>query len=288
MIKEKHFKGIVIGLSVVAAILLITLIWIWHDRSQMIGELTIEKEHLTEQMFQLREDYDELSSSSDSLNAELEREREKVEKLIERVKRTEATNRSKIREYERELGTLRSIMRSYIVQIDSLNTLNISLRQDAARARQQARESRARYDELKTTADEYAKKVEVGSQLKGRGFSLVAINARNKESDRSSRVVKLKACLNLVENSIAAKGRRNIYIRVKGPDGVLMTTSQEQLFTSEENQMIYSAVREVDYQGDELEVCIYFGDNEPFTRGLYTVDIFTEEGLLGSADTLLR
>lgn len=287
--KEDYLKWIAIGAAVVVVALIVALIWIWSDRNKMVGEMTLEKEYLTEQMLELREEYDELSSTSDSLNAELEREREKVEQLIDRVKRTEATNRSKIREYEAELGTLRAIMRSYIVQIDSLNTLNISLRQDAAKARQQARESRERYDQLKTTADELGKKVEVGALVKGRGFSLVAINAKNKDTDRSSRTVKLKGCFYLVENSIAERGIRNIYIRVKGPDGVLITTSQDQLFTSNGEQMIYSAVREVDYQGDELEICIFYGaPDEQFIRGLYVVDFFTEEGLLGSADTILR
>jgi hypothetical protein len=52
--------------------------------------------------------------------------------------------------------------------------------------------------------------------------------------------------------------------------------------------MIYSAVREVDYQGSELEVCIFFASNQPFVKGVYTVDVYTEESLLGSADLLLR
>ena len=275
-------------MSVVAVILAGVLIWIWTDRNDMVKELTIEKEGLTAQMVQLRDDYQVLTTNNDSLNAELGRERERVEQLIDRVQKTEATNRAKIREYEAELGTLRSIMRSYIHQIDSLNTLNVALREDVAMARSEARESRQRYDELKTTADEYAKQVEVGSVVKGRAIVLSAINSSNKDTDRSSRTAKLKTCLNLIENNIASKGPKNIYIRVKGPDGIVMTSSQEQVFTSEGAQMIYSAVREVDYQGNELEVCIFFESSQSYVKGVYTVDVYTEEAKLGSADLLLR
>ena len=180
-------------------------------------------------------------------------------------------------------------MRSYIYQIDSLNTLNIALREDAAKARTEARQSRQRYEDLRTTTDEYAKKVEVGSVLRGRGFVLTAINSRDNDTDRSSRTAKLKTCLNLVENSIARKGPRRIFIRVKGPDGILMTNSQQQIFTSDGEQMIYSAVREIDYQGNEVEICIFFASsNQTYQRGVYTVDIYTEEAKLGSADLLLR
>jgi len=275
-------------MAVVAVILAAVLAWIWVDRSGIINELTVEKEQLTTAMYELRDDYQSLNTNNDSLNAELAREREKVEQLIERVQKTEATNRIKIRDYEKELGTLRSIMRSYIMQIDSLNTLNITLRKDVAIARDEVKQTLAKYDDLQTTADEYAKKVEIGSVLKGRGFILTAINSSDKDTDRSSRTAKLKTCLNLVENSIAVKGPRRIYIRVKGPDGILMTNSQQQVFTSAGEQMIYTAVREVDYQGSELEVCIFFASNHSYVKGVYNVDIYTEEGKLGSTDLLLR
>ncbi len=285
---EKNLKRLVIGMAVVAVILAAVLAWIWVDRSGIINELTVEKEQLTSAMYELRDDYQSLNTNNDSLNAELAREREKVEQLIERVQKTEATNRIKIRDYEKELGTLRSIMRSYIMQIDSLNTLNITLRKDVAMARDEVKQTLAKYDDLQTTADEYAKKVEIGSVLKGRGFVMTAINSSDKDTDRSSRTAKLKICLNLVENSIAVKGPRRIYIRVKGPDGILMTNSQQQVFTSAGEQMIYTAVREVDYQGSELEVCIFFASSHSYVKGVYNVDIYTEEGKLGSTDLLLR
>lgn len=285
---EKNLKRLVIGMAVVAVILAAILAWIWVEKNAMVKDLTVEKDQLTTQMIQLRDDYGILTTNNDSLNAELDIEREKVDQLIERIKTTEATNRSKIREYEKELGTLRSIMRTYIQQIDSLNTLNISLRKDVAVAKDEAKESRQRYDNLVTTTEEYAKKVEVGSVLKGRGFVMTAINSSDRDTERSSRTAKLKTCLNLVENTIAIKGPRRIFIRIKGPDGILMTNSQQQIFTSEGEQMIYSAVREVDYQGSELEVCIFFASNQPYVKGVYTVDVFTEESKLGSTDLLLR
>jgi len=288
MEKEKQLKNLVIGLAVVAVALAAVLVWIWLDRNKMIGDLTAEKDQLTEQMVQLKTDYEGISTSNATLNAELTVEREKVDQLIERVKSTEATNRYRLREYEKELGTLRSIMRGYIQQIDSLNTLNIHLRKDASAARDEAKESQQKYQELQTTTDEYAKQVQIGSVLKGRGIVMIAITASNKETDRSSRTAKFKTCLNLVENSIAAKGPRRVFLRIKSPDGILMTGSQQQIFTVGGEQMIYSAVREVDYQGSELEVCIYFTNNLPFVKGVYNVDVYTEEGKLGSSDLLLR
>lgn len=176
MENEKRLKTIVIVLAAVAVILAGVLAWLWIERSGVIDVLTVEKERLTSEMVQLQSDYDGLSSNNDSLNVQLTVEREKVAQLIDRVKKTEATNRSKLKEYERELGTLRSIMRGYIKQIDSLNTLNISLRHEATQAKSEAKESREKFQELQTTTDEYAKQVQIGSVLKGRGIVLTAIN----------------------------------------------------------------------------------------------------------------
>lgn len=285
---DKKFKIVIGALIGFVVILTGVLIYIWQDRNSLIDDLTIEKEDLTAQMIQLGEDYDNLSTTNDTLNSELMIEREKVAQLIERVKETESSNRAMLRKYEKELGTLRSIMRNYIHQIDSLNTLNINLRAEAAEAKKEAKASTSKYNNLKSTTEELGKQVEKGAVVKGRGLTMIAITKTGKETDRSSRTIKLKACMNLVENALAKKGLREVYIRVKGPDGILMTGDQQQIFSVDGEQMIYSASREIDYQGGEVEVCIYFDQNADFTKGVYTVDAYTSEGKLASTDMLLK
>ena len=284
---EKNLKTIIIVLAAVAVLLIGALAWVWIDRGGMIKELTLEKEQLTQQMIQLRSEYDSLSTTNDTLNLRLTEEREKIDLLIERINKTEATNRTRIREYEKELGTLRSIMRSYIHQIDSLNTLNLALREDASQAREEATQATRQYEELRTTTEEYARQVEIGAQLKGRDFVLTGITESGRDSERSSRISKLKLCGSLIENSIALKGPANIYLRVKGPDGILLTNPEQGVFNAAGEQLVYSAVREIDYQGAEVEFCIFFG-GVSFSRGVYTAEVYTNDGRIGVADILLR
>ncbi len=287
-VMENKFKIIIGVLGAVAVILIGILIYVWSDRNSLINDLTVEKEDLTVQMVELQQDYASLSTTNDTLNNELMIEREKVAQLIERVQKTEANNKAKLRQYEKELGTLRSIMRSYIKQIDSLNTLNNTLRAEAAAAKKEASASRNRYESLKSTTEELGKQVEMGSVIKGRSLYMEGITDTGKETQRAGRVSKLKACLYLVENTIAKKGPITVYLRIKGPDGILMTGENQQIFTSNGEQMIYSASREVDYQGDEIEVCIYFNQSGKFAKGVYTVDAYTSQGKLVSSDLLLK
>lgn len=286
--EDKSLKKIMYALVVVAIALAGALAYIWYEKTSLVKELTIDKEELTAQMIDLQNDYASLSSDYDTINSQLDSSREEVSQLIERIRKTEATNRSKMRQYEKELGTLRSIMKSYIVQIDSLNTLNKKLTADAAAARREAAESRRKQEELSKTVEDLTGQVAAGSVIKARGLRIEAYNASDKVTDRSSRVVRLMTTLSLVENDLAPKGPVRVYIRVKGPDGILLTNSTQRTFEVNGEPMICSASREVDYQGKEVELSIYLKDIADYVKGIYTVDAYTEQTLLGSAELMLR
>lgn len=286
--EDKGLKKIMYLLAAVAVVLAGALAYIWYQKSSLVKELTIDKEELTAQMIDLQNDYASLSSDYDTINSQLDSSREEVSQLIERIKKTEATNRSKMRQYEKELGTLRSIMRSYIVQIDSLNTLNKKLTADAAAARREAAESRKRQEELTKTVEDLTGQVAAGSVIKARGLKIEAYNGSDKVTDRSSRVVRLMTTLSLVENDLAPKGPVRVYIRVKDPDGILLTNSTQRTFELNGEPMICSASREVDYQGKEVELSIYLNDIPDFVKGIYTVEAYTEQTPLGSAELMLR
>ena len=281
-------KKIMYALAAVAVLLAGALAYIWYQKNQLVTELTIEKEELTAQMIDLQNDYASLSSDYDTINSQLDSSREEVTQLIQRIKKTEATNRSKIRQYEKELGTLRSIMRNYIVQIDSLNTLNKKLTADAAAARREAAESRKKSEKLSKTIEDLTGQVAVGSVIKARGLKLEGFNSSDKKTDRSSRVKRMIATLSLVENDLAPKGPVRVYIRVKGPDGVLLTNSTQRTFEVDGEPLICSASREVDYQGKEVELGIYLNEIASFTKGIYTVEAYTTQTKLGEAELMLR
>ena len=282
-------KKVIYALAAVAVLLAGALAYIWWSKSSLVNELNVEKEELTSQMVALQNDYAALSSDYDMINSQLDSSREEVSQLIERIKKTEATNRSKMRQYEKELGTLRSIMRNYIVQIDSLNTLNKKLTADAAAARREAAESRRKSEELSKTVENLSGQVAVGSVVKARGLKLEAYNSMDKVTDRSSRVVRLIASLSLVENDLAKKGPVRVYIRVKDPDGILLTNSTQRTFSVAGGEpMICTASREVDYEGKEVELGIYVNEITTYVKGIYTVEAYTEQTKLGEAELMLR
>jgi outer membrane murein-binding lipoprotein Lpp len=288
--KERNtdLRKVMYALIAVAALLAGALAYIWIQKSSLVKELEVEKEDLTEQIVALQSDYDNLSSDYDSINSQLDSSREEVAQLVERIKKTEATNRAQMRKYEKELGTLRSIMRNYITQIDSLNTLNHQLTADAAAARKEAAESRKANKELTQQVESLSGQVAAGSVIKARGIRLDPYNAADKVTDRSSRVVRMLTTLSLVENDLAPKGPVRVYIRVKDPEGILLTNGTQVSFAYQGSTMMASASREVDYEGKEVEMSIYLNDIPSYEKGIYTVEAYTTQSFLGSAEVLLR
>ena len=286
--KVKSLKTVMYVLAGIAVLLAVALIFIWSQKSSLIRELEVEKQDLTAQMENLQNDYASLSSDYDSINSQLDTSRAEVANLLERIKKTDATNRAKMRQYEKELGTLRSIMRNYIVQIDSLNTLNHKLTADAAAARREAAASKAANAELSQQVENLSGQVAAGAVIKARGLSMAAYNSSDKVTDRSSRVVRLLTSLSLVENDLAPKGPVRVYIRVKDPNGIILTNSNRTSFTFNGEAMIASASRQVDYEGKEVDMSIYLNDIPSFQKGVYTVEAYTEQSKLGSAELMLR
>lgn len=286
--KLKTIIGVLAALCVVLGVLLITQLTKKTEFKENVIELTNDKEVLMNNVAQLQQDYATLSSTNDTINTQLSIEREKVANLIEKIKKTEASNKNQLHKYEQELSSLRSTMQGYIKQIEELNQLNTALKEENEQVKKEVEETTTKYEELKTTAEELTKQVDKGSVIKGRNLSVVALNSNEKETNRSSRTRKLKSCFYLIENSIAKTGPMSVYIRVLGPDGILLTDGSQQMFVSNGEQLIYSATREVDYQGEELQVCVYFSPNSDFTKGVYTVEAYTEKGLIGTTDMFLK
>ena len=286
--EKKGPRTVMTILAVIALVLAGVLGYMLYQRNSLVSALESEKTELAQQMVALQNDFQDLSSDYESINHQLDTSREQVAQLIEKLNQTEATNRAKIRQYEKELGTLRSIMKGYIVQIDSLNTLNKRLTADAAAARREAAESRRANEELTAQVAGLSEQVSAGKVLRARAIALNGYNSSNKVSDRHSRVRYLVASLSLVENSLADRGPVRVYVRVKDPEGILLMNDESVSFTSGGAALQATASREVDYEGEEVDLSIYVKDTGEFLKGAYSLEVYTEKSLLGRAECYLR
>ncbi|PRY99771.1 hypothetical protein [Marinilabilia salmonicolor] len=270
----------------ITALLLIVIAILYISQSvemkEVVEEMTIEKEILTEEYQDLALGYDSLESTSDTLNTMLEQERQKVEHLIEEIKTIKATNASRMRELRKELSTMRGVLKSYVHQIDSLNRLNAELKQENKQYQQQYSRIQHSYRELEGVKEELEGKVEVASRLETTGIRATGLNTRGRTTDRISRIDKLEVCFTVLKNVTAPIGIKPFYIRIERPDGQLLLHSREDLFDFEDSEINFTAMRNIEYGGEEMEICIYYNvDMGELMPGAYTVDLFADGANIG-------
>lgn len=284
----KNVNAVMYALVAVALVLAGVLAYVMISKSRLVNELNEEKAELTEQIEALQQDYAQLSSDYDAINSQLDSSREEVNQLVERIRKADATNRAQIRKYQRELGTLRSIMRNYVHQIDSLNTLNHKLTAQAAAARRETATVKKQNAELQKTVESLSDMVETGAVVRGRNIKSQAYNNSGKVVDRAASTARILTTLALAENNLAEKGPIRVYVVITDPDGNLLTNADSRTCNYAGGTLETSASREVDYQGNEVELSIYMNDVEKYVKGIYTVQVLTERALLGTTQFILR
>lgn len=270
-----------IAAAITAGILLvvISLLFIFQNRqlNTIVENLNEEKDILTEEYQSLVMNYDSLQSDNDSINYLLQIERDRVAQLIEEIKTVKATNTAKIREYQKELSTLRGVLRSYIVQIDSLNARNQELTQENLEHRRRYNQIQSSYKQLEEVKAELEQKVTIASRLDVTNTEVTGLTASERKSDRANRVTKIRVCFTVLKNVTSPVGMKDFYLRIERPDGQLLTHSLDDRFRFEDSDINYSAKRSIEYGGEEVDVCIFYNaDAGELQSGEYICDIFAD------------
>ena len=142
----RGYRIVIIILSVILAAL--SVLYFSIHRQQMLDNelLQADRDSIQNDLGRLMTDYDGLRISNDSISAGLTLERERADSLMTRLKKERSWNLAKIKQYEKEVGTLRTIMKGYVKQIDSLNTLNKKLIKENVGFRKEISSAKLRAD----------------------------------------------------------------------------------------------------------------------------------------------
>ena len=245
--------------------------------------LKVDRDSIQSNLSHLITEYDSLKFTNDTIAAKLVEANE----MMEQLKRERRWNYAKIKEYEKEVGTLRSVMRNYLKQIDSLNNLNKKLVAENVTYRKEISTARLRADVAEEKASELENRVRQGAVLRARSISMVALNSRDNEVSRVKNATTLRVDFAISSNELAAPGNRKVYLCIKSPDGYLLTSESMPTFEFQGMKVGYSAVREVDYQNEDVEVSIYYRGSG-FTEGAYSIEIYTDGNLIGTGSVSMR
>ena len=288
---QKSIRGYRIVIIILSVILVaLSALYYGIHRQQMRDNelLQADRDSIQSDLGRLMTDYDNLQISNDSISANLTIERERADSLMTRLKKERSWNLAKIKQYEKEVGTLRSIMKSYVRQIDSLNTLNKKLIKENVSYRKEISSANLRAEMAEEKAAELDNKVRIGAVLRARDISLTALNVNSREVTRVKNASRLRVDFVLSANELAEPGNKAIYVRITSPDGYVLTTEEMPTFEFEGERLSYSAMREVEYDNTkDLDVGIFY-TSKGFTAGTYRIQLYCEGRLIGQAEIAMR
>ena len=270
---------VVIGLLTVAITVLGIMLYQnsqkYNEEKQLIVE---EKMDLERQLNEMIIEYDDLKTGNDSINSLLLTEQNKIQRLL----KIDASNAQKIKMYKQELETLRKVMRSYIVQIDSLNTRNRELTAENIQVRTQLEQVEQVRDVLTQEKEDLSSQVAIASVLNAKNIVAEGLNKRSKPNDKSQKIEKVRVCFTIRENAIASAGKKIIYLRMIRPDDVVLTAGGSTMIEVNGEQLVYTTYRELEYENQDIDMCIFWDKTEELIPGTYAVHLLAEEHEIGT------
>lgn len=291
--RRKTKIGIVIG---IVSVLLIgggVVVYLMYQdiqsKNQAIVEMSqqfeLEKEQLTDEYSQLALQYEGygLRIGNDSLANLLDAQRYKVQRLLEELRTVKASNVKRINELKNELGTLRAIMRQYVIQIDSLNALNTQLRSENKVVTQRYTEEQQKTSALVEEKKVLTTKITLASILEARNITVETLTEKGRKATKISKTAQLKFNFVINKNISASTGEKYIYLRIMQPDESPLVKKNDNVFLFENKYINYSSRRPIEYEGEDVPVTIYWDVEEFLQPGTYRADVFADGYIIGSS-----
>jgi hypothetical protein len=247
---------------------------------QELAEL--DKKEMQNEYEQFAQQYSEMKTqiNNDSIVEQLTQEQLKTQKLLEELRNVRATDAREITRLKKELATCRAVIRSYVLEIDSLNRLNQNLTAENTRVKGQYEEATRRIESLNTEKSSLSEKVAIAAQLDAVGISMSLNDKKGKSTKKIEKAKNLQVNFSIAKNVTASNGVKTLYVRIQTPNGQVLTNGGT--FDYENRSLQYSMKKQVEYTGNETPVSMFWNISEFLSEGTYKVSIFADGHLIGS------
>lgn len=257
-------------------------------------QVIVEKNTLTADLKQLKEEYSTLQTNDVALQKELEEKRAQIDELIAQAEKHkgDAYIISKLR---KETETLRSIMKHFVVQIDSLNTANQTLIAEKKEVTASLDAEKTKTSQLSKEKENLQSTVNMASKLKAmnpvaKGIKFKSGGKKEVETERASKTERIKVSFTLGENRVAKKELKPVYVRIVSPEGKEITKSMEEAnqFSFNGSKGYFAAKQDVNYSNEDVAVNIMCPSPDGFVPGKYIIMIACDDVIVGETTITLK
>lgn len=248
----------------------------------------------------LRKDFQNMMDTYDALMKKDKRstdsimiQKQKIQDLMDELATNKKMTASQLFKLRKENETLRSIMKSYVIQIDSLNTLNLKLESSLESTKTQLSSTTSERDQYKSEAEENAAQVKKGQKLQAYNFASTGLkmklNNTTEETNRARSVVQIKSTFTISENPLTPSGVKTVYMQVVDPSGKTLQTRTSNVVQTDLGSIAYSDKKDIDYQNERIDLSIFYDmKGQEADKGNYKVKIFVDGQLIGTDSFTLK
>lgn len=285
----------------IIALLLGTNIYLFLNRSAMIEQRNIamlQVDSVSTSRDDLQKEYDaalvrldDLVSKNTELNSQIQSSNGEVARLkqqIDGIMRNKNATDKDLKKARQLINTLNHTVRSYEDQIAELQGENEHL----------THQNQSLSQERDSTASENQNLKRVASVLHASNIRMIPIDLRRggskeKETTKARRVDVLRILFDIDENRIAETGNKEIFLRITGPDGMLLSNAAygSGMTTTEQGERIgYTLSKEILITKNEMlkDVAVDWKQDNDYRRGSYLIELYHQGFRIGSGGVTLR
>ena len=252
------------------------------ENKEMQELAALDKKEMENEYQQFANQYSEMKTqiSNNSIVAQLTAEQEKTQKLLDELRQVKSTDAREIARLKKELATVRAVLRSYVLEIDSLNRLNQNLKDENTRVRGQYEEATKRIEGLNTERASLSEKVAIAAQLDATGIKMSLKNKRGKDTDKVKKCKTVQVSFTIAKNVTAHNGMKTFYVRITTPTGAVLGNGGS--FSYENRTLQCSMKKTAEYTGQETSIVTFWNVSQTLIEGAYNVSIFADGNMIGS------
>ena len=180
--KKSNLQKILGGIMV---LLILLLGWQLFEQKSVSEKERGEKEEVKEELFELLDQYEQLNSNNEELNSELRTKESEIKDMIVNLEKLEKKSKEQawlLNKYKKESKTLRSLLKGYLYEIDSLNKTIHVLEEEKTIVEDNFSKEQLKTANLTKEKNELTQKVAVGSKYKI--YNLLTVGVRAKSGGR--------------------------------------------------------------------------------------------------------
>ena len=242
----------------------------------------LDKKEMENEYEQFARQYSEMKTqiNNDSIVAQLTQEQLRTQELLEELKRVKASDAREIARLKKELATVRAVLRTYVLEIDSLNRLNQNLTAENNRVKGQYAEATRQIEGLSNEKESLSQKVAIAAQLDATGITMTAKKKNGKPAKKIKDCKSFQVDFTVARNVTASNGLRTFYVRITTPNGTTLGGGGS--FQYENRTLECTMKKAVEYSGEAITLSTYRQVTEYLEAGTYTVSIFADGNMIGS------